>query len=264
MTAHIKAASMRGAICLLTLAGLFASIPACAGDAPQSCDVPAYLLATESPLPKVGAAIKARGKLDILVFGSRSSTINPATLASPDGAYPGRLQDFMREKLPTIETNVTLEIQAKKTAEEAAGDLAKSVAAKKPDLVIWQTGTVDAMRGVDPDDFRTAIDESVAAMQAAGTDVILMNLQYSPRTETMISVPPYIDNMRVVAQQQDVPLFDRFAIMRHWSESGDFDLFSPSPSVDLAKRVHECLARALSTFVIDAAHINPVDLRIQR
>jgi len=62
--------------------------------------------------------------------------------------------------------------------------------------------------------------------------------------------------MRVVAQQHNVPLFDRFAIMRHWSESGDFDLFSASQGLELAKRVHDCLARALSKFVIDAAH-NP-------
>ena len=89
-------------------------------------------------------------------------------------------------------------------------------------MVIWQTGTVDAMRSVDPEDFRAAVDEGVAALQKAGADVILMNLQYSPRTETMISVPPYLDNMRVVAQQHDVPLFDRFAIMRHWNEFGRF------------------------------------------
>ena len=99
---------------------------------------------------------------------------------------------------------------------------------KKPTLVIWQTGTVDAMRSIDPDDFRGAVDEGVAALQNAGADVVLMNLQYSPRTETMISAPPYLDNMRVVAQQHDVPLFDRFAIMRHWNEQGDFDLFSAS------------------------------------
>jgi hypothetical protein len=142
--------------------------------------------------------------------------------------------------------------------------LGKLVEERKPTLVVWQTGTVDAMRSVDADDFRGAIDEGVAAMQAAGTDVILMNLQYSPRTETMISGSAYLDNMRVVAQQHDVPLFDRFAIMRQWNETGDFDLFSPSPGVELAKRVHDCLARALSTFVIDAAHVNPAELRIQR
>ena len=118
-------------------------------------------------------------------------------------------------------------------------------------------------RAVDLDDFRSAIDEGVAAMQKAGADVVLMNLQYSPRTETMISTSAYLDNMRVVAQQYDVPLFDRFAIMRQWNESGDFDLFSASPGIGLAKRVHDCLGRALSTFVIDAAHISRAELRVQ-
>ena len=87
--------------------------------------------------------------------------------------------------------------------------------------------------------------------------MVLVNLQYSPRTETMISAPPYLDSMRVVAQQHDVPLFDRFAIMRHWSDAGDFDLFSTSHGVDMAKNVHGCLGRALSKFVIDTAHLGP-------
>ena len=110
---------------------------------------------------------------------------------------------------------------------------------------------------IDPDDFRAGVEEGVAALQKAGADVVLINLQYSPRTETMISAPPYLDNMRVVAQQHDVPLFDRFAIMRHWSDAGDFDLSTTSHGPDLAKRVHDCLGRALSKFVIDAAHVNP-------
>ena len=218
-----------------------------------SCDVPPYLLATESALPKVADAIKNGRPLDILVVGSRSSTIN----TSDGSAYPGRLQAMLKEKLPSVAVNVSVELQIKKTAEEVAAGLVKLVEAKKPTLVIWQTGTVDAMRSIDPDDFRGAVDEGVAALQNAGTDVVLMNLQYSPRTETMISVPPYLDNMRVVAQQHDVPLFDRFAIMRHWNDSGDFDLFSASHGIDLAKRVHDCLGRALSKFVIDAAHLNP-------
>jgi hypothetical protein len=128
---------------------------------------------------------------------------------------------------------------------------------KKPTLVVWQTGTVDAVRSVDPEDFRTAVDEGVVALQEAGADVILMNPQYSPRTETMISVPPYLDNMRVVAQRHEVPLFDRFAIMRHWAESGEFDLFSAFHGVELAKRVHNCIGVALAQFVIDAARLNP-------
>lgn len=238
---------------LLLLAGALTAVAARAQNAPPSCEVPAYLTATESALPKVAAAIKGGLPLNILVVGSRSSAIN----ASDGSAYPARLQAMLKERLPAIAVNVSVELQIKKTAEEVAGGLVKLVEEKKPTLVIWQTGTVDAMRSVDPDDFRNAVDEGVAALQRAGTDVILMNLQYSPRTETMISAPPYLDNMRVVAQQHEVPLFDRFAIMRHWNDAGDFDLFSASHGIDLAKRVHDCLGRALSKFVVDATHLDP-------
>jgi len=235
---------------LTLLAGLLAAAPVRAEDAAPACDVPAYLLATESALPKVADALKTGRPLDILVVGSRSSTIN----TSDGSAYPGRLQAVLRERLPSVAVNVSVELQVKKTAEEVAGGLVKLLEGKRPTLVIWQTGTYDAMRSIDPDDFRGAVDEGVAALQNAGTDVILMNLQYSPRTETMISAPPYLDNMRVVAQQHDIPLFDRFAIMRHWNDAGDFDLFSASHGLELAKSVHDCLGRALSKFVIDAAH----------
>ena len=249
--------SSRVTILGLTLfAGLLATAPARAEDAPANCEVPAYLLTTESPLPKVEAAIVSDRRLEILVVGSRSSTI----MASEASAYPGRLQAILREALPKVAINVSVELQVKKTAEEVAGGLVKLLEVKKPALVIWQTGTYDAIRSVDPDDFRAAVDEGVVALQKAGANVVLMNLQYSPRTETMISAPPYLDNMRVVAQEHDVPLFDRFAIMRHWSDAGDFDLTSTSHGIDLAKRVHDCLGRALSKFVIDAAHVDPAKL----
>lgn len=242
---------------LAMLLGLWAaaSAPVRAEDssAPQSCEVPTYLLTTESPLPKVADAVKSGRPLEILVVGSRSSTIT----TSEASGYPGRLQAALHEKLPSVAVNVSVEIQVKKTAMEVAGTFVKLMEVKKPTLVVWQTGTVDALRSIDPDEFRAALDAGVAALQNAGADVVLMNLQYSPRTETMISVPPYLDNMRVVAQKYDVPLFDRFAIMHQWNDAGDFDLFSAYHGVELAKRVHDCLGRALSTFVIDAAHLGP-------
>jgi hypothetical protein len=237
---------------LMLLAGLMTVLPARAEDVPKSCEVPDSLLASESLLPKVADAVKNGRPLDILVVGSRSSTI----LTSEASAYPARLQATLKEKLPAVAVTVSVELQPKKSAEEVAGGLGKLVEDKKPTLVIWQTGTVDAMRSIDPDDFRSAVNDGVAAVQKAGADVILMNLQYSPRTESIISAPPYLDSMRVVAQEHDIPLFDRFAIMQQWQDAGDFDLFSASRGIELAKRVHDCLGRALSAFVIGAAHID--------
>ena len=243
-----------GAVLGLTLlAGLAVAGFARAEEVAKNCDVPAYLLTTESVLPKVADAVKSARPLTILVVGSRSSTI----MSSEASAYPGKLQAALKERLPSTPINLSVELQSGKTAEEVDASLVKLVEAKKPTLVIWQTGTVDAMRSVDPDDFRGALNEGVAALQNAGADVVLVNLQYSPRTETMISAPPYLDNMRVVAQQHDVPLFDRFAIMRHWNDAGDFDLFSTFHGTDMAKRVHACLGRALSKFVLDAARLDP-------
>ena len=247
------AVSRQAVLGLILSAGILTASSARAEEAAQSCAVADYLLASESALPKVEEAVKSAHPLDILVVGSRSSTI----AASDSSAYPARLQAMLKEKLPSIIVNVAVDIEVTKTAAETAAGFAKLLEGKKPTLVIWQTGTVDAMRSVDPDDFRGAIDAGVVALQNAGADVILMNLQYSPRTESMISSPPYLDNMRVVAQQHDVPLFDRFDIMRQWNDAGDFDLFKTSHGLDLAKRVHECLGRALSTFVISAAHIGP-------
>lgn len=240
---------------LILLAGFLAVAPARAEDTPANCEVPAYLLTSESSLPKVGDAVKSGRPLEILVVGSRSSTI----ANSEASAYPGRLQAMLRERLPKVAVNVSVELQIKKTAEEVAAGLVKLVEVKRPTLVIWQTGTYDAMRSIDPDDFRAAVGEGVVAVQKAGADVVLMNLQYSPRTETMISAPPYLDNMRVVAQEHDVPLFDRFAIMRHWNDSGDFDLFSASHGIDLARRVHDCLGRALTKFVMETARVAPAE-----
>jgi hypothetical protein len=245
--------------CILALAlwaAVAAALPARAEDAPAGpvgCDVPSSLLETESRLPKVAEAVKDGHPLDILVVGSRSSTIG----ADANSAYPMRMQAALKDKLPQVKVNISVEIQATKTAEETASGLVKLIEGKTPTLVIWQTGTVDAMRSIDPDDFRTAVDDGVVALQKAGADVVLMNPQYSPRTETMISVPPYLDNMRAVAQQRDIPLFDRFAIMHEWNDQGDFDLYGAHHGLELAKRVHDCLGRALSIFVIEAAHLDP-------
>jgi hypothetical protein len=248
------------------LAGLLTAVSVRAEDvpapaaapAPPTCQVPDYLLSSDDTLPKVADAIKSGGSLNILVIGSRSSTINVSANASETAAYPGQMLIALKEKLPAIAVSLSVEIQAKKTAEEVAATLPKLLESKKPILVVWQTGTVDAMRSVDPEDFRSGVSEGVVALQEAGADVILINPQYSPRTESMISVPPYLDNLRVVAQEHDVPLFDRFAIMRSWSESGEFDLFSAVHGVELAKRVHNCLGRALSQFILAAAHPKPV------
>jgi hypothetical protein len=109
------------------------------------------------------------------------------------------------------------------------------------------------MRAVDPDQFSQALDQGISLTRGAGADVVLVNAQYSPRTESMIALSTYSEDMRWVALQQEVPLFDRFSIMRLWSDLGTFDLYSATKKLDIAEQVHDCIGRLLADLVIAAA-----------
>jgi hypothetical protein len=262
---------MKAILSAAVIAGLLAVAPACAQDAKggaaavseKACDVPADLREIgDSPLEKVAASVKKDRKLVVLVVGSTSSS-----LAGPDGsasAYPARMEAKLRELLPGVAVTVTTSVQPKRSAEEVVEALPALISEHKPSLVVWQTGTVDAMRAIHPDDFRNAVDEGTSAVKGAGVDAVLMNLQYSPRLETMLLTAPYLDNIRAVAQQQDVPLFDRYSIMHHWNETGEFDLSNSSRSFALARGVHDCLGRALAKLVIAAAKLDQVETKVRQ
>ena len=231
-------------LALLVLAG-----PAWA-ELPAECGVAAHLVETSYPLPKVKRAI-AEKKLNILVVGAGSSQLPGAN--GEKNAFPARLQQALGDQLKGVEVKVTTDIKASRTAAEMVKTLPANLAAAKPALMIWQTGTTDAMRAVDPDQFSQALDQGINIARGAGADVVLVNAQYSPRTESMIALSTYSEDMRWVALQQEVPLFDRFSIMRLWSDLGTFDLYSATKKLDIAERVHDCIGRLLADLVIAAA-----------
>jgi lysophospholipase L1-like esterase len=223
--------------------------------AAEPCDIPGYLLIGNNELKHVAEAVQKEKKLTIAVVGTGSSI-----LAGPDGprsAYPARLEAVLKAKLPSVAVKVVSLVRTRMTTEDLAKGMEKLVNDEKPDLVIWQTGTLDAIRRVDPDEFRAALEEGVETLHKGGADVILMNMQYSPRTDIMVPLGPYADDMRVVAQQHEIPLFDRLAIMRHWSDTGAFDLYAAGKDNLLAQRVHDCIGRGIASMIIDAAHLHP-------
>ncbi len=235
---------------------------AAAAEPAPACDVPEWLLPAENDLTHVASAIKEHRRLQISVVGSGSSA-----LSSPDGArlaYPTRLEEALRQRLPGSEIIVTTHIQPRETTAEMAAGLQKTLADDKPALVIWQAGTVDALHGVEPEDFRTSLDQGIEAITAAGADVVLMNMQYSPRTESMLGVTAYADVMRWVAEQRSVLLFDRLAIMHYWSDEGIFDLYAATKDYAMARRVHECIGRALALQIVNGAHLDAGNMQTTR
>jgi lysophospholipase L1-like esterase len=243
---------MRALITGPLIAGLCAAVltgPLAAAEE-GACYVAGSLVHADFALPRVAAAID-RKHVSVVVLGSASSTLPGAEGAAK--AYPARLQESLTKRLGDVAVKVVTRTKARDTASEMAKALRPMLAEEKPDLVIWQTGTVDAMLGVDPDEFQAALGNGLDTLHAGKTDAVFVNMQYSPRTDSMISLGAYVDAMRFVALQREIPLFDRLGVMKDWNEMGVFDLSTATKKIDVAEKVHDCIGRLLARLVVDGA-----------
>ena len=155
---------------------------------PAECYSAAAQVERDFPLPRVARALAAK-QLGILVIGAGSSSLPGQN--GPANAYPARLQSALAEKLPGVVVKVTTDVKMRRTADDMVKTLGPVFAAAKPALMLWQTGTVDAMQAIDVDQFRAALGNGVNIARSAGADVVLINAQYSPRTESMIALGTY-------------------------------------------------------------------------
>ncbi|HXF87424.1 MAG TPA: GDSL-type esterase/lipase family protein [Xanthobacteraceae bacterium] len=222
----------------------------------EGCGAPGYFMHGDSLLDQVRDVVAKTNALKIVVFGTASSTLGGSGGAAD--AYPARLEAAMRESLPGITVNVSVFARPRQPAEKMVKAFDKVIEEEKPSLAIWQTGTFDAIQGVNPREFLASLTEGVEKLKAAGVDVVLVNMQYNPRTEGVVAVEAYSESMRWVARERQVPLFDRLAIMRYWNEAGIINLHTATRDFAVAKRVHDCIGRALAALIIDAARLSGI------
>ena len=233
-------------------AGIALSILAYAGaaHADASCGVAAHLVHADAALPRVADSIAKSKTLKVVVVGTTSSTLPGA--GGQALAYPARLEVALQKRLPDVAVKVISLAKPRQTAADMAEGFPKVLKDEKPALVIWQTGTYDAMRGVGAETFQATLEAAVDKLQAGGANVIFMNMQYSPRTEAVISTAAYADAIRWVGLEHAVNVFDRQAVMRQWSELGTFDLLTATKSLDTAAKVHNCVGSMLADLVVEA------------
>ena len=238
-----------GTAALLLLMAAFVDVCNASAEDDPACGVASSIVSADFPLSRVATAVKAK-HLTIGVVGSASSAL-------PDvkKAYPARLEDYLTAKLPGVTVKVVAHVKTREAASDALPQLRKLMAAEKPSLIVWQTGTVEAMRGIDTDAFSSVLQDGIDAAHDARSDILFVNMQYSPRTELMISMAPYADAIRIVALQHEIPLFDRLAIMRRWGELGTFDLNEVTKKMDTAYRIHGCIGHLLGDLILEASRL---------
>jgi lysophospholipase L1-like esterase len=230
------------------LAGIvMAALPSAARAETPDCGVPADLVEDEPRLPELAERLRQKHPVTIVVIGG-ATTAGAAAGNAAETAYPHRLQDALRRRHPEVPITVVNKGVSRQTTQEMVDRFARDVYALAPTLVIWETGTFDAAHGVDVDLFSGALETGLGELHERRLDTMLMNMQYSRSTASVINFEPYLAAMQRTADVADVYLFRRFEMMKYWSENGIFNFANVPPErrAPLAAAVYECIAERLA------------------
>lgn len=238
---------------LAVLAGVLA-LPASAVPlaAEEKCAAPAEFSVASGALPNAAAAVKQRKRLAVLVLGTGSST-NGGT-SDQSASYPQRLEKDLAAAFPG--TTVTLQTRGGRglTAADMLPLLSEALEQFQPDLVVWQSGTVDAVRGLDPDGYGETVSEGIAKALARRADVVLMDMQFSRFSRAAVNYGPFRQALDTAAAAHPGAItFPRYELMRYWAAAGQIDV-ERAPRAKWAAEadaLHACIAKKLTELIRD-------------
>src|SRR6202022_295227 len=168
-------------------------------------------------LPHVASKLAAGQPVVIVAFGSSSTDGYGAS--SPEFKYPNRLAAQLRRQYPSADITVVNRGKGGEDAPEMMKRLQAEVIDMHPDMVIWQVGTNAVLRNLDPTETAKLVEEGVARIQAAASDVVLVDPHYATRiTERVESASQMVKLLRSVAALRHDNIFPRFNVMRDWHE----------------------------------------------
>lgn len=253
----------RAALAALLLLGTVASVSALVapGARPASagvtrCSAPATVTALATPLPHTAQRL-AKGKyLTIVALGSSSTYGTGAT--RPEYAYPNRLAALLQARFPTVRIRVINRGVGGEVGIGTAARIARDVLPENPDLVIWQVGTNDVLHDLPSAAVMAAVRAGIQQIRRAGTDVILMDVQYAPAVLRHASYHEIEHALRATARSTGTPLFHRFALMRDWAEQGRMKMSAMigRDHLHMTDASYDCLARQLGASILRRAHVS--------
>jgi lysophospholipase L1-like esterase len=243
------------ALAFAASAAAVALAPARADDAAPKpeCNAPVDLTRLDHPLKRV--AHQVANKLPVKIVAIGSSSTAGAGASSPAMSYPSRLAVELKQLLPRDEITVVNRGTNGEESHDMLDRFDHDVFAENPDLVIWQVGSNSVLRDRPLAEANTPVNEGLKRLHAAGTDVILINPQYSPKVITKHDVDGMVDLIDLTAKRENVDLFQRFAVMRYWrlTENLPFSTFVSPDELHMNDWGYGCWAKLLAGSIYEAA-----------
>jgi acyl-CoA thioesterase-1 len=253
-----------------------------ANAARNPCEAPDDASGVVTALPHVGAVLKPGGTVQVLAVGSATlfgpeASLLPGTTTNPGAngpagivpppqvistepselAFPRQMAKALEVAVPGVMVHVTVRGGRGLSAADMLGILRTSLAQSSYQLVIWQTGTVEAVRNVPPGEFAQTLAEGAEAVRGAGADLVLIDPQFSRFLQTNSNLDPYEQALQQVSSIPGVSLFRRFDLMRTWVNDGQIDLERTAKAnrKHTVELLHSCLGAHLARMVLAGAQL---------
>jgi lysophospholipase L1-like esterase len=197
-----------GGLLIASAIGEDAAIPPPAVPAPLSpeCQGGATEIVSESPLPHVAAALQKSRTIRILAIGSSAGR--------SQGGYTNRIERILKQVLKGANVVIINRGVSGELASNAALRLKNEVALTRPQLVIWQVGTNDALAFVPLEELSDAVTSTIRWLKQHNVDVVLAGLQYVSRVAQDEHYYRVRELLREIATKENVMIIRRYEAMQ--------------------------------------------------
>jgi acyl-CoA thioesterase I len=235
------------------LAFAVAPTPAATDARVPRCVAPPDLTRLDLPLTRTARRLAAHRLVMIVALGSSSTA--GAGASSAEATYPSRLMAELARRFPTQSVIVLNRGIGGERAIDMLARFDDSVAAERPDLVLWQLGTNAVLGGYEHSKSDALIHEGIRRTKAIGSDVVLIDPQFAPKVLARPESADMIELISNAAKQENVDAFHRFALMRHWHDVAGipFEVFLSPDGLHMNDWGYSCFAKALADAIADAA-----------
>jgi acyl-CoA thioesterase-1 len=174
------------------------------------CQSGGEALAADSPLPNVAAALASRKRIRILTIGASAAAGRRTT----PGGYTALLEQMLERAVKGLNVIMINRGVSGELAANAATRIRIETAITRPNVVLWQVGTNDALAYVSVPHIEATVVDTIHWLRDHKVDVILVGLQ---QVEGLAQNPHYIavrDALRGIAARENVIIVRRDEAMR--------------------------------------------------
>ena len=199
------------------------------------------------PLRGIRKALSTQRNVKVLAIGSSST--EGVGASKPSATYIAKLETSLEGAFKGMDFDVVGRGKGGEVAQGAADRMKREVEEVKPDLVVWQVGTNDALRHVDLERFKSCLRTTLAWLAQNKFDVILVDPQYGNQLVKDSYYEKVVAAIAEVASEARVLLVDRFETMRELQrERGN--IYLSSDNLHLNDTGHRCMAEQLARSIV--------------